>query len=86
MIQLLSMAGRPLCVFEFESNFELSQPTVSHHLRILREAGIVTSTRKGTWVFYQLKPETLTSLAWFARMGASKPSLPVDNEYTEVSG
>lgn len=56
MLQLLAMAQRPLCVCELESQFELSQPTISHHLRILREAGVVRTSRRGTWVFYELNP------------------------------
>lgn len=56
MVQLLAMAQRPLCVCELESQFDLSQPTISHHLRILREAGVVTTSRQGTWVFYELNP------------------------------
>lgn len=56
------MARRPLCVCELESQFELSQPTISHHLRILREAGVVRTSRKGTWVFYELRREALTPL------------------------
>ena len=56
------MAQRPLCVCELESQFELSQPTISHHLRILREAGLVRTSRKGTWVFYELRPEAFAPL------------------------
>jgi ArsR family transcriptional regulator, arsenate/arsenite/antimonite-responsive transcriptional repressor len=49
----------------------LSQPTVSHHLRILREAGLIEVARKrGTWVYYRLVPETVEQLA-FALGGAS---------------
>ena len=54
LVQLLAMAQRPLCACELESQFDLSQPTISHHLRILREAGLVNTSRKGTWVFYEL--------------------------------
>jgi len=42
--------------------FELSQPTISHHLRILREAGLVESSRRGTWAYYRLVPEAIAAL------------------------
>jgi ArsR family transcriptional regulator len=43
-----------LCVCEIEAAFDLGQPTISHHLKILREAGIVTAERRGTWAYYAL--------------------------------
>ena len=49
---------------DLTSAFEVSGPTVSHHLRVLREAGLVTSERRGTWVYYAARPESL------ARLGA----------------
>lgn len=54
MVSLLAAQRKELCVCELEAHFDLSQPTVSHHLRILREAGIVSSERRGTWVYYAL--------------------------------
>jgi len=62
MLQLLAMADRPLCACELEGPFDLSQPTISHHLRILREAGVVSTTRRGTWIFYELNPGALKLL------------------------
>lgn len=56
IVGLLAENGRELCVCEIESHFDLSQPTVSHHLRLLREAGVVTAERRGTWVYYALDP------------------------------
>ncbi len=56
MVGLLAGQGKELCVCELESHFSLSQPTVSHHLRILREAGVVSGERRGTWVYYTLEP------------------------------
>jgi ArsR family transcriptional regulator len=47
--------------------FELSQPTVSHHLKVLREAGIVGSERQGLWAYYYVNPESLKELsAWLS--------------------
>jgi ArsR family transcriptional regulator len=51
-----------VCVCDLTAAFELSQPTVSHHLRILREAGLVDVTRQGTWAHYRLVPEALDRL------------------------
>jgi ArsR family transcriptional regulator len=51
-----------LCVCDLTDAFELSQPTISHHLRILREAGLVEASRRGTWAYYRLVPEAIESL------------------------
>jgi ArsR family transcriptional regulator len=56
-----------VCACDFTSCCDVSQPTVSHHLRILREAGIVTSERRGTWVFYRLAPDVPERLTTVAR-------------------
>jgi DNA-binding transcriptional ArsR family regulator len=51
-----------LCVCDLTAAFELSQPTISHHLKILREAGLVESSRRGTWAYYRLVPEAVEAL------------------------
>jgi ArsR family transcriptional regulator, arsenate/arsenite/antimonite-responsive transcriptional repressor len=56
--------GGEACVCDLTDAFELTQPTISHHLKVLREAGIITSERRGTWVYYRLEPAVLD------RMGA----------------
>ena len=54
-----------VCVCELVPLFELSQPTVSHHLKVLREAGIVGSERKGLWAYYYVNSDALKELsAW----------------------
>lgn len=54
-LQIIRQLGRrSVCVCEMESLLSLSQPAVSHHLRILREAGLVTHMRQGKWIFYSL--------------------------------
>lgn len=55
------------CACEFTSCCDVGQPTVSHHLRILREAGVVTSERRGQWIFYRLEPSTAERLGALAR-------------------
>src|SRR4026208_2253324 len=44
------------CVCDLNAAFELSQPTISHHLKVLRDAGLVESSRRGTWAYYRLVP------------------------------
>lgn len=50
----LARADDEICVCDFTDGLPLNQPTVSHHLRILREADLVTCERRGTWVYYRL--------------------------------
>jgi ArsR family transcriptional regulator len=58
------LASAPeLCVCDLTSAFELSQPTISHHLKILREAGLVEAERRGTWGFYRLNRAAVGELA-----------------------
>lgn len=59
IIATLARASDPVCVCDFTDALPLNQPTVSHHLRILREAELVTCERRGTWVYYQLAPDAL---------------------------
>lgn len=54
MAAMLARESEPLCVCHVEARFALSQPTISHHLKVLREARLVTSERRGVWVYYAL--------------------------------
>jgi ArsR family transcriptional regulator, arsenate/arsenite/antimonite-responsive transcriptional repressor len=56
ILHILATAREPVCVCDFTAAFELGQPTISHHLATLREAGIVTSFKRGIWAFYRLNP------------------------------
>lgn len=51
------------CVCDLTAAFALSQPTISHHLRVLRDAGLVESSRRGTWAYYRVVPGALRALA-----------------------
>jgi ArsR family transcriptional regulator, arsenate/arsenite/antimonite-responsive transcriptional repressor len=62
IVNQLASAGE-CCVCNLEP-LGLSQPTISHHLKILREAGLVESTRRGTWAYYHLVPESVQALAF----------------------
>lgn len=57
MLHMLTAASAPICVCDFVAAFELGQPTVSHHLGRLRDAGLVRSSRKGIWTFHELERE-----------------------------
>ncbi|MEP6977300.1 MAG: metalloregulator ArsR/SmtB family transcription factor [Thermoleophilia bacterium] len=50
------------CVCDLTGAFDLSQPTISHHLKLLREAGLVEASRRGTWAYYRLIPEAVAEL------------------------
>ncbi len=67
--------GGEVCVCELASAFDLTQPTISHHLRVLREAGIIDSERRGTWVYYRLQPAALERMA--ALLSSPQPPLTV---------
>ena len=55
-------AADECCVCDLTDAFELAQPTISHHLKVLREAGLVESSRRGTWAYYRLVPEAVGEL------------------------
>ncbi len=58
------IAARPeACVCDLTGAFRIGAPTISHHLRVLREAGLVESERRGTWVYYRVVPATMSRLA-----------------------
>lgn len=64
-LRMVSMiAAKPeLCVCEITPAFDLSSGTISHHLRTLREAGLVDCERRGTFVYYWIRPEALEALS-----------------------
>jgi ArsR family transcriptional regulator, arsenate/arsenite/antimonite-responsive transcriptional repressor len=60
ILSLLSRYEGEVCVFEIVESFTLEQPTISHHLRILRDAGLVDCRKKGLWAYYYVRREALT--------------------------
>lgn len=56
-----------VCACDFSSCCDVRQPTVSHHLKVLREAGIIVGERRGTWIWYRLAPDVSGRLAEIAR-------------------
>src|SRR6187401_981806 len=68
LVDVLRKHAGKVCVCELVPLFGVSQPTVSHHLKVLREAGIVGSERQGLWAYYYVNPESLEELsAWLGR-------------------
>jgi ArsR family transcriptional regulator, arsenate/arsenite/antimonite-responsive transcriptional repressor len=67
LVDVLRKHAGEVCVCELVPLFDLSQPTVSHHLKVLREAGIVGSERRGLWAYYYVNPDSLEELsAWLS--------------------
>src|SRR5699024_11762375 len=66
-LRMLSMIashqGGESCVCDISPAFDLSQPTISHHLKVLREAGLLDCERRGTWVYYWVAPGALQGLS-----------------------
>jgi ArsR family transcriptional regulator, arsenate/arsenite/antimonite-responsive transcriptional repressor len=66
-LRLLSLiaarAGGEVCVCELTDAFDVTGPTISHHLRVLREAGLIDCERRGTWVYYWIIPSALCALS-----------------------
>ena len=63
LMSIIASAGDEICVCDITPNFDVSGPTISHHLRVLREAGLVDCERRGTWVYYWPIPDRLQWLS-----------------------
>ncbi|SRR5258708_14653607 len=61
ILSLLSRYEGEVCVCEIVESFTLEQPTISHHLRIMRDAGLVDCRKKGLWAYYYVRREALSS-------------------------
>ncbi|MGE3273092.1 MAG: ArsR/SmtB family transcription factor [Chloroflexota bacterium] len=57
--RLIAAQADPICVCDITARFDVSQPTISHHLKILREAGLVTVSRRGVWAYYSASSDGL---------------------------
>lgn len=74
---IASHAGGEACVCDISAGVEVSQPTVSHHLKVLRDAGMLTAQRRASWVYYAVVPEALEGLAvLFGSIGAESAGVP----------
>jgi ArsR family transcriptional regulator len=63
ILRLLAAQPGPTCVCDVVAHFGLSQPTISHHLRVLREAGLLRTSKVGIWSFYEPEPDARETLA-----------------------
>ncbi|NNH75200.1 helix-turn-helix transcriptional regulator [Nocardia uniformis] len=60
---IASRTGQEACVCDLSEGIDVSQPTISHHLKVLREAGLLDSERRASWVYYRVVPEALQRLS-----------------------
>lgn len=73
---IASHEGGEACVCDLTGPFDVSQPTISHHLKVLRDAGLVGSERRGTWVYYWVLPEALAQLSALLEIPAASAQAP----------
>jgi ArsR family transcriptional regulator len=72
IVNLLATAPGPVCVCDLTPHLGLSQPTVSHHLKKLADAGFLDREQRGTWAFYSLHPEAIERLASLSSLGKER--------------
>jgi len=72
---VLSHEGGEACVCDLTPYFDLSQPTISHHLKVLHEAGLVDREKRGTWVYYKARPEAMQALGTLFTSGSAASDL-----------
>jgi ArsR family transcriptional regulator, arsenate/arsenite/antimonite-responsive transcriptional repressor len=73
---IASHPGGEACVCELTGAFDLTAPTISHHLRVLREAGLIDSERRGTWVYYWVNPGMLARMSALLAPEAVSAGMP----------
>jgi ArsR family transcriptional regulator len=72
MSLVASHEGGEACICDLNAAFDLSQPTISHHMKVLHEAGLVDRDKRGVWVYYRVRPQALASLG--ALIGSPWPA------------
>ena len=65
MLDIIHCADTEICVCDVEACFHLSQPTISHHLKILRDVGLIESEQRGLWVYHRIRPATFATVQGF---------------------
>ena len=71
---IAASAGGEACVCDLNDAFDLTQATVSHHLKVLHSAGVLDRDKRGVWVYYAVRPEALTSVATLFDTSALTPA------------
>ncbi|HWC79504.1 MAG TPA: metalloregulator ArsR/SmtB family transcription factor [Pseudonocardiaceae bacterium] len=71
---IASHAGGEACVCDLTDAFDLTGPTISHHLKVLREAGVIEGERRGTWIYYRTQPAVLQTLSTLLQPDHVEPS------------
>ena len=74
ILRLVGAQAGPICVCDIVDRFDLAQPTISHHLKVLREAGLLRTSKVGIWAFYELEAEAKDLLDEAADLLAAKPA------------
>ena len=62
VFRLIAAQEAPICACDVVDRFDVSQPTISHHLKVLREAGLITASRRGVWAYYAADPRGVAGL------------------------
>ena len=74
ILRLVGAQAGPVCVCDIVDRFELAQPTISHHLKVLREAGLLRTSKIGIWAFYELEAEAVDLLEEAKDLLDAKPA------------
>jgi ArsR family transcriptional regulator, arsenate/arsenite/antimonite-responsive transcriptional repressor len=79
MSLVASRGGGEACVCDLNDAFDLSQPTISHHLKVLHEAGLVDRDKRGVWVYYRVRPQALAAVGALIGCGPADARLEDDH-------
>jgi ArsR family transcriptional regulator len=72
---VMSHEGQQACVCDLTPYFDLTQPTISHHLKVLHESGLLDREKRGTWVFYTARPQAMAALARLFSPSTGSPAV-----------
>lgn len=73
ILRLVAAQAGPVCVCDIVDRFDLSQPTISHHLKVLRESGLLRTAKQGIWAFYEIEPDAAAVIDGAAAIFAPAP-------------
>ncbi len=68
VFRLIAAQDEAICACDIVDRFDVSQPTIAHHLKVLRQAGLISVSRRGVWAYYEVKPEGIRALEQFLSM------------------